>query len=42
MVKFLTYLKLFFPSEKPSWADLVEEGEEGTAEFLLIQFNFDC
>jgi len=30
VVKFLANLTLFVPSEKPSWADLVEEGEEGT------------
>ena len=35
IVKFLTSVIMFVPSEKPSWADLVEEGEEGTAEIIL-------
>ena len=36
IVKFLTSVIMFVPSEKPSWADLVEEGEEGTAEIILL------
>ena len=36
VVKFLTSVIMFVPSEKPSWADLVEEGEEGTAEIILL------